>query len=88
MNYAVYLRGIIQHRFHCPLNKSENMPSIAHFRGITIYIYAERDAPHRLPHFHVYYGEYLASFSIDPPELLEGWHQVQAGRRPNKIQGI
>jgi hypothetical protein len=48
------------------------MPSIARFRGITIYIYTERDAPHRLPHFHAYYGEYLASFSIEPPSLLEG----------------
>jgi hypothetical protein len=22
---------------------------------------------HRLPHFHAYYGEYLASFAVDPP---------------------
>lgn len=48
------------------------MPSIARFRGITIYIYTERDAPHRLPHFHAYYGEYLAGFAISPPTLLEG----------------
>ena len=48
------------------------MPSIARFRGITIYIYTERDAPHRLPHFHAYYAEYLASFTINPPGLLEG----------------
>jgi hypothetical protein len=48
------------------------MPSIAHFRGISIYMYTERDAPHRLPHFHAYYGEYMASFAISPPALLEG----------------
>jgi hypothetical protein len=48
------------------------MPSICRFRGISIYIYTERDAPHQLPHFHVYYGEYMASFAIDPPTLLEG----------------
>jgi hypothetical protein len=47
------------------------MPSIAHFRGITIYVYTEAGV-HRLPHFHAYYGEYLASFAIDPPALLEG----------------
>lgn len=35
-------------------------------------MYTERDAPHRLPHFHAYYGEYLASFAINPPSLLEG----------------
>jgi hypothetical protein len=48
------------------------MPVISRFQGITVYLYTERDAPHRLPHFHVYYGEYLASFAITPPGLLEG----------------
>lgn len=47
------------------------MPSISSFRGIAIYMYTERGAPHRLPHFHAYYGEYLASFAINPPSLLE-----------------
>jgi hypothetical protein len=47
------------------------MPSIARFRGISIYMYTEYDV-HRLPHFHVYYGEYQASFSLVPPQLLEG----------------
>jgi hypothetical protein len=45
------------------------MPSIARFQGITIYMYTERDAPHRLPHFHAYYGEYLASFGINPRQI-------------------
>lgn len=48
------------------------MPGVARFQGITIYMYTERDAPHRLPHFHAYYGEHLASFAINPPNLLEG----------------
>lgn len=48
------------------------MPSISHFRGITVYMYTERDVPHRLPHFHAYYGEYMATFAISPPALLEG----------------
>lgn len=48
------------------------MPSISHFQGITIYMYTERAAPHRLPHFHAYYGEFLASIAINPPALLEG----------------
>ena len=48
------------------------MPAISHFRGVTIYMYTEPGAPHRLPHFHAYYGEYLASFAISPPGLLEG----------------
>jgi len=48
------------------------VPSISHFQGITIYVYTEREAPHRLPHFHAYYGEYTATFAINPPTLLEG----------------
>ena len=48
------------------------MPSIALFLGISIYMYTESDAPHRLPHFHAYYGEYVATFTINPPAQLEG----------------
>ena len=35
-------------------------------------MYLEANAPHRLPHFHAYYGEYRDSFSIEMPNLLEG----------------
>ena len=48
------------------------MPLIAQFRGISVYMYTERDAPHHLPHFHVYYDEHLASFVLTPLGLLEG----------------
>jgi len=48
------------------------VPLIAQFRGISVYMYTERDAPHHLPHFHAYYGEHLASFVLTPPGLLEG----------------
>jgi hypothetical protein len=48
------------------------MPVISRFQGIAIYLYIERDVPHRLPHFHAYYAEYQASFIITPPGLLEG----------------
>jgi hypothetical protein len=33
-------------------------------------MYAELGAPHNLPHFHVHYGEHMASLLIDPPALL------------------
>jgi hypothetical protein len=49
-------------------NKDNTMPTIANFQGLAIYIYMERDAPHRLPHFHVYYGEYRD----DVPQTLSG----------------
>lgn len=48
------------------------MPTISQFHGITIYMYMELGVPHRLPHFHAYYNEYIASFTISPPGLLEG----------------
>lgn len=48
------------------------MPTIAQFHGISIYMYLEIGQPHRLPHFHVYVGEYAASLAIHPPGLLEG----------------
>jgi len=48
------------------------VPLIAQFRGISVYMYTEPDAQHRLPHFHAYYGEYAATFTITPPGMLEG----------------
>lgn len=35
-------------------------------------MYAERGAPHRLPHFHAYHADDMATFTIHPPALLEG----------------
>ena len=35
-------------------------------------MYTEPGARHRLPHFHAYYAEFMASFVINPPALLEG----------------
>jgi len=77
------------------------MPLIAQFRGISIYMYTERNAPHRLPHFHAYYGEHLASFTLIPPGQLDGilpraqlrfvlaWaelHQVEIEENWNRVQ--
>ena len=42
------------------------MPEIARFMGIVITIYMEVDEVHQIPHFHVRYGEYQASYSIRP----------------------
>ena len=36
-------------------------------------MFAERDAPHHLPHFRARYQEHLASFSMEPIELIAGY---------------
>ena len=47
------------------------MPEISRFYGIAVRMFYEAGRHHQ-PHFHALYGEYLASFAIDPPALLAG----------------
>lgn len=35
-------------------------------------MFAEADAPHHLPHFHAYYQDDVAIYSIEPLELIGG----------------
>ncbi|MCA9999955.1 MAG: DUF4160 domain-containing protein [Anaerolineales bacterium] len=39
-------------------------------------MYTERDV-HRLPHFHVYYGEHQASFALNPPALFNTFAKLR-----------
>ncbi|MBW7882527.1 MAG: DUF4160 domain-containing protein [Caldilineaceae bacterium] len=48
------------------------MPEVSRFQGIIITMYHGDPARHALPHFHARYGEYRASFLIDPPAWLAG----------------
>ena len=48
------------------------MPEISRFFGIVITMYYGDPMRHPLPHFHARYGEYQASFLIDPPTWLAG----------------
>jgi hypothetical protein len=48
------------------------MPELARFFGIIIRMYVEPNAPHHTPHFHAYYQDEMAIYSIDPVELLSG----------------
>ncbi len=48
------------------------MPELARFFGIIIRMYAELGAPHHAPHFHAYYQDAVAIYSIDPIELISG----------------
>ncbi len=47
------------------------MPSISMFYGIIIRMYFA-PGEHNPPHFHAYYNEYKASFSIKTLEVLDG----------------
>ena len=49
-----------------------SMPELSRFYGIIIRMYWEIGERHRTPHFHAYYQENAAIFSIDPIERLEG----------------
>jgi hypothetical protein len=41
------------------------MPTISSFYGIKIYIYWADQNSHNLPHFHAFYGEYEAVYSLN-----------------------
>lgn len=47
------------------------MPEVCRF-GIIIRMFAEAGGLHHLAHFHAYYRNELAVFSIDPVELIGG----------------
>jgi len=48
------------------------LPEIARFFGIIIRMYAEAGAPHHSPHFHAYYQNHVAIYSIDTIDLESG----------------
>jgi len=48
------------------------LPEITRFFGIIIRIYAEPGAPHHRPHFHAYYQNAIAVYSIDIIESIGG----------------
>jgi hypothetical protein len=48
------------------------MPELSRFFGIIIRMFVEINAPHHIPHFHAYYQDGVAIYSIDPVELVSG----------------
>ena len=47
------------------------MPTISMFYGIVIRMYWKDNDKHKLPHFHAYYGENEAVFTLDG-EIISG----------------
>ena len=77
------------------------MPELSRFYGIIVTMYMEVNEPHQVPHFHVRYNEFRASYSIDPiaqlagalprrqQRLVEAWaelHQTELLDRWERIQ--
>jgi hypothetical protein len=48
------------------------MPELSRFFGIVIRMYMEAGKPHHLSHFHAYYQDNVAVFSLDPIDLIAG----------------
>ena len=48
------------------------MPELSRFYGIIIRMFSEPSERHHMPHFHAYYQEFAAIFSILPVELVTG----------------
>lgn len=48
------------------------MPELSRFFGVIIRMYMEAGEPHHLPHFHAYYQDDTAVFSLEPVELIVG----------------
>jgi hypothetical protein len=48
------------------------VPELSLFFGIIIRMFAEAGAPHHGAHFHAYYQDDVAVFSIGPVELIAG----------------
>jgi hypothetical protein len=48
------------------------VPELSRFFGIIIRMYWEANAPHHRSHFHAYYQDDVAIYSIDPIELITG----------------
>ena len=57
------------------------MPELSRFFGIIIRMYVEVDAPHHTPHFHAYYQDEVAIYSLDPIELISG----SLGKRQRRL---
>jgi hypothetical protein len=48
------------------------MPELSRFFGIIIRMFSEPSERHNVPHFHAYYQENVAVFSVSPVEIVTG----------------
>jgi hypothetical protein len=53
--------------------ETNTMPEISRFYGIIIRMFSEPSVRHHAPHFHAYYNDHVAVFSISPVALIIGF---------------
>jgi hypothetical protein len=58
--------------FYLSLKQSVLLPELTRFFGIIIRMYVEPGVPHHVPHFHAYYQNNVAVYSIFPIERISG----------------
>jgi Domain of unknown function (DUF4160) len=51
------------------------VPELSRFFGIIIRMYQEAGERHHAPHFHAYYQEDSAIFSVEPIEMARGGYR-------------
>src|SRR5437762_11629641 len=59
--------------FWSTMSYARPMPELSRFYGIIIRMFSEPSERHHMPHFHAYYGEHVAVFSISPVALIIGF---------------
>lgn len=59
---------------------SRRMPELCRFYGIIIRMFSEPSVRHHSAHFHAYYGEHMAVFSILPLALTDGFLPLRQQR--------
>ena len=48
------------------------MPELSRFFGIIVRMYMEVETPHHRPHFHAYYQDNVAVYSLTPVDQIAG----------------
>jgi len=56
------------------------LPELSRFFGIIIRMFVEAGEPHHAAHFHAYYQNAMAVFTIEPVELVAGELPVRQRR--------
>jgi hypothetical protein len=51
---------------------NKGMPELSRFYGVIIRMFLETGGQHHRQHFHAYYGDEVAIYSLSPIELIAG----------------